>query len=78
MKNMFKTTILLATLTGLLVLIGNQFGGTGGMIIGFAFAVILNFGSYWYSDKIVLKMYRAKEVSLRKPRTCTGSWMDWL
>jgi len=63
MKNMFKTTILLATLTGLLVLIGNQFGGTGGMIIGFAFAVILNFGSYWYSDKIVLKMYRAKEVS---------------
>jgi heat shock protein HtpX len=63
MKNMFKTTILLATLTGLMVLIGNYFGGTGGMIIAFLFAVILNFGSYWYSDKIVLKMYRAKEVT---------------
>ncbi len=63
MKNMFKTTILLAALTGLLVLAGRVIGGTGGMIIGFAFAVILNFGSYWYSDKIVLKMYRAKEVS---------------
>ena len=63
MKNMFKTTILLATLTGLLVLIGQYFGGTGGMIIAFMFAVIMNFGSYWYSDKIVLKMYRAREVS---------------
>ncbi len=63
MKNMFKTTILLASLTGLLVLIGNYFGGTGGMIIAFLFAVIMNFGSYWYSDKIVLKMYRAREVS---------------
>jgi heat shock protein HtpX len=63
MKNMLKTTILLAFLTGLLVLIGDYFGGTGGMIIAFLFAVIMNFGSYWYSDKIVLKVYRAKEVS---------------
>lgn len=63
MKNMLKTTVLLAALTGLLVVIGNYIGGTGGMIIAFLFAVILNFGSYWYSDKIVLKMYRAKEVS---------------
>jgi heat shock protein HtpX len=63
MKNMFKTTVLLAALTGLLVLIGDYFGGTGGMIIAFLFAVILNFGSYWYSDKIVLKMYGAKEVT---------------
>lgn len=63
MKNMLKTTVLLAALTGLLVIIGDYFGGTGGMIIAFLFAVVLNFGSYWYSDKIVLKMYRAKEVS---------------
>jgi len=63
MKNMLKTTVLLAALTGLLVLIGDYLGGTGGMIIAFMFAVIINFGSYWYSDKIVLKMYRAKEVS---------------
>ncbi|UGV39860.1 zinc metalloprotease HtpX [Methanococcoides orientis] len=63
MKNMFKTTLLLASLTGLLVIVGNLIGGTSGMIIAFAFAVILNFGSYWYSDKIVLKMYHAKEVT---------------
>ncbi|KKG56701.1 zinc metalloprotease HtpX [Methanosarcina mazei] len=63
MKNVLKTTVLLAALTGLLVIIGDYFGGTGGMIIAFLFAVVLNFGSYWYSDKIVLKMYRAKEVS---------------
>ena len=63
MKNMLKTTVLLAVLTGLLVLIGDYFGGPGGMIIAFLFAVILNFGSYWYSDKIVLKMYGAREVT---------------
>ncbi|HII01772.1 TPA: zinc metalloprotease HtpX [Methanosarcinaceae archaeon] len=63
MKNMFKTTILLASLTGLLVIVGGELGGTGGMIIAFMFAVVMNFGSYWYSDKIVLKMYKAKEVS---------------
>ncbi|AAM07881.1 TPA: zinc metalloprotease HtpX [Methanosarcina acetivorans] len=63
MKNMLRTTVLLASLTGLLVLIGDYFGGTGGMIIAFLFAVIMNFGSYWYSDKIVLKMYRAREVT---------------
>lgn len=62
MKNMLKTTILLAALTGLMVLIGSHWG-TGGMIIAFLFAIIMNLGSYWYSDKIVLKMYRAKEVS---------------
>jgi heat shock protein HtpX len=62
MKNMLKTTVLLAALTGLLVLIGSHWG-TGGMIIAFLFASIMNFGSYWYSDKIVLKVYRAKEVS---------------
>lgn len=63
MKNMLKTTVLLATLTGLMVLIGRAIGGPTGMVIAFLFAIILNFGSYWYSDKIVLKMYRAKEVS---------------
>lgn len=63
MKNMLKTTILLTALTLLLVLAGRVIGGTGGMIIAFLFAVVINFGSYWYSDKIVLKMYRAKEVS---------------
>ncbi|SES68305.1 Heat shock protein. Metallo peptidase. MEROPS family M48B [Methanococcoides vulcani] len=63
MKNMFKTTLLLASLTGLLIVVGRLIGGTTGMFIAFAFAIVLNFGSYWYSDKIVLKMYHAKEVT---------------
>ncbi|WP_292465140.1 zinc metalloprotease HtpX [Methanolobus sp.] len=63
MGNMLKTTLLLATLTGLLVIVGQMVGGTSGMIIAFIFAVIMNFGTYWYSDKIVLKMYRAQEVT---------------
>ena len=63
MNNMFKTTILLASLTGLLVIVGRAVGGPSGMIIAFVFAVVMNFGSYWYSDKIVLKMYKAKEVT---------------
>ncbi len=63
MKNMFKTTLLLATLTGLLVIVGRIVGGPTGMIIAFLFAIVMNFGSYWYSDKIVLKMYHAREVT---------------
>jgi len=62
MKNMLKTTVLLATLTGLLVMVGSYWG-TGGMLVAFAFAILMNFGTYWYSDKIVLKMYKAKEVT---------------
>ncbi|MFQ5975855.1 MAG: zinc metalloprotease HtpX [Candidatus Hydrothermarchaeales archaeon] len=63
MMKMLKTAFLLGLLTGLLVLVGNIMGGTGGMILAFIFAIIMNFGSYWYSDTIVLKMYKAKEVS---------------
>ncbi|MFQ5887150.1 MAG: zinc metalloprotease HtpX [Candidatus Hydrothermarchaeales archaeon] len=63
MMKMLRTTLLLAVLTGLLVIVGQIMGGTGGMILAFFFAIIMNFGSYWYSDTIVLKMYRAKEVS---------------
>jgi heat shock protein HtpX len=54
---------LLGALTGLLMLIGGLIGGRGGVFIAFLFAMILNFGSYWFSDKIVLKMYKAQEVS---------------
>jgi len=63
MGNMIKTTLLLASLTGLLVIVGQMIGGTTGMILAFVFAIVMNFGSYWYSDKIVLKMYKAQEVS---------------
>lgn len=60
--NTIKTVFLLGALTGLLILIGGYFGGRQGMIIAFGFAVVMNFGSYWFSDKIVLSMYRASEV----------------
>ncbi len=60
-KNQLKTVILLALLTALLLWIGS-FWGRSGLIIGLAFALVVNFGSYFFSDKIVLAMYRAKEV----------------
>jgi len=63
MGNMLKTTLLLASLTGLLVIVGRLIGGSSGMVIAFIFAIILNFGTYWYSDKIVLRMYKAEEAT---------------
>ncbi len=59
--NQFKTVVLLALLTGLLLFVGSFFG-KGGLIIGLVFAMLINFGSYWFSDKIVLAMYGAKEL----------------
>lgn len=61
--NQFKTVLLLGTLTGLLVIIGGALGGENGMLIAFFIALAMNFFSYWFSDKIVLAMYRAKEIS---------------
>jgi heat shock protein HtpX len=61
--NAVKTTVLLGALTGLLMLIGHLLGGTGGMVLGFAVAVVMNLGSYWFSDTIALKMAGAQEVS---------------
>ncbi|MCF7804841.1 MAG: zinc metalloprotease HtpX [Candidatus Marinimicrobia bacterium] len=60
--NYFKTTILLAALTGLLIVIGNTLGGTNGAVFAFIIAIGMNFFSYWFSDKMVLKMYKAKPV----------------
>jgi heat shock protein HtpX len=60
--NYFKTTLLLAVMTGILVLLGRLIGGAAGAVIFFILAGIMNFVAYWYSDKIVLRMYRAKEV----------------
>jgi heat shock protein HtpX len=62
MSNVFKTGLLLAVLTALLVLIGGAVGGQQGMIVAFFFAVVMNFFSYWFSDKIVLAMYQAQPV----------------
>ncbi len=64
--NRMKTVLLLAALTGLLLAIGNWFGGRSGMLIMFLVSVAMNFGSYWFSDKIVLNMYGAREVTARE------------
>ena len=62
MNSGIKTALLLGLLSGLLLVIGELLGGRGGLVIAFGFAVVMNFTSYWFSDKIVLRMYRAKEV----------------
>ncbi|HEY7557346.1 MAG TPA: zinc metalloprotease HtpX [Candidatus Binatia bacterium] len=61
--NTFRTTILLAVLTALLVWIGDMLGGRQGAVIALVIAGGMNFFSYWFSDKIVLKMYRGQEVT---------------
>lgn len=61
--NSMKTVLLMSVLTVMLVFAGNLLGGNGGMMMAFALAVVMNFGSYWFSDKIVLAMYRAKEIT---------------
>ncbi len=61
--NTLKTAFLLTLLTGLFLFIGGMLGGKAGMTIAFTFALLMNFGSYFFSDKIALSMYRAKEVT---------------
>ena len=61
--NTMKTTLLMTGLTLILIWASNAFGGQSGMTIALVFALIMNVGSYWFSDKIVLKMYKAQEVT---------------
>ncbi|AWN16691.1 zinc metalloprotease HtpX [Salinisphaera sp. LB1] len=61
--NALRTTILLAGLTALLVLVGGALGGRGGMVLALVIAAAMNFGSYWFSDRMVLKMHGAREAS---------------
>jgi heat shock protein HtpX len=63
MHNTIKTTILLAALTALLVVIGRALGGNAGMLLFFGIAVVMNLGAYWWSGDIALKMAGAREVS---------------
>jgi heat shock protein HtpX len=65
--NAFRTAALLGLLSGLLLLIGTAVGGQQGLIVAFGFAVAFNFASYWFSDRIVLAMYKAKEVGPGHP-----------
>jgi heat shock protein HtpX len=62
MSNTLKTAMLLGVLSALLLLIGEALGGAQGLVVGFMFAALTNFVSYWFSDKIVLRMYGAREA----------------
>ena len=63
MTNQLKTGLLLGLLTAIILLFGQMLGGQGGLIFAFILAIAMNVGSYWYSDRIVLSMYKAKEMS---------------
>jgi len=63
MTSQIKTVLLLGLLTGLLMFLGGAMGGRVGLFLAFGLAMLMNVGSYWYSDKIVLKMYKAQELS---------------
>src|SRR6202049_4341219 len=63
MTNTLKTTALLAALTALLIVIGDELGGRAGMLLFFGFAIVLNMGAYWFSGDIALRMAGAREVS---------------
>src|SRR6202163_279676 len=62
MSNAVKTAVLLGALSALLLFLGEALGGAQGLLVGFVFAAATNVASYWFSDKIVLAMYSAKEV----------------
>ena len=62
MSNTLKTTLLLGLLTGLLLWVGQALGGTQGFVVALIFAAVMNLGSYWFSDRLVLRMYGAQEL----------------
>jgi heat shock protein HtpX len=62
MPNAVKTALLLGVLSALFLLLGEALGGAQGLVLGFGFAALTNFFSYWFSDRVVLAMYRAQEV----------------
>src|SRR5262249_44160007 len=67
MSNALKTALLLGLLSGVLIVIGDLFGGSNGVVIALIFAAVMNFGSYWFSDKLVLRMYNAQPVGPEHP-----------
>ncbi|MFO0122824.1 MAG: protease HtpX, partial [Inhella sp.] len=62
MFNMLKTAVLMAAITALFMVVGRLLGGQQGMTLALLFALAMNFFSYWFSDKLVLKMVNAQEV----------------
>ncbi len=67
MANGIKTVLLLGLMSGVLLALGELLGGANGLVIAFVFAAIMNLGSYWFSDKLVLSMYRARQVGPEHP-----------
>src|SRR5262245_54220851 len=67
MTSGLKTAALLGGLSALFLFIGGSFGGEQGMLIAFGLALMMNVGSYWFSGKIVLRMYKAREVGADHP-----------
>ncbi|NJB69297.1 heat shock protein HtpX [Desulfobaculum xiamenense] len=63
MTSQLKTALLLGLLTALILLLGGAMGGRGGLYVAFVLALVMNVGSYWYSDRMVLAMYGARELS---------------
>ena len=63
MTSQIKTALLLGLLTALILIVGQAMGGRTGLLIAFGMALVMNVGSYWFSDKIVLSMYGARELS---------------
>ena len=63
MSNSFKTVVLMASMMGLLLFLGQALGGANGLVMAFIFSLLMNFGAYWFSSKIVLMSYRAREVT---------------
>lgn len=63
MTSQLKTVMLLALMSGLIIVLGGALGGRTGIVIAFGLALLMNVGSYWYSDKVVLRMYNARELS---------------
>ena len=74
--NTFRTTILLAVLTALLVWLGDMFGGRQGAIMALILAGGMNFLSYWFSDKIVIKMYGGQEITAQDDPELYGLVQD--
>ena len=73
MANRFKTVLLLGVLTAIILFIGSLWGKQG-LTIALFFSVAMNFGSYFFSDKIALKMYRAQPVSREQAPHCKQEW----
>jgi heat shock protein HtpX len=62
MTSFLKTTLLLTAMTGLLMFVGDLLGGARGVAVFFVIAAAINFFSYWFSDKMVLRAYHAQEL----------------